>query len=96
MQTLIIKLKIQLKELLLTKEGWTGWIIANVITSLHWAIPVVIGFMTKESVWYIYAATTWAIGMSPFIPLWLFNIFIAVWLKNILLKSTGKKQKDVV
>jgi hypothetical protein len=82
----------KLKQILLSKEGWVGWILANIITSLHWVAMVVIGFITKDPVWYAYAATAWGIGMTPFVPLWLLNIFITIWIYNIL---TNKKPQKV-
>jgi hypothetical protein len=83
----LTKAKKEVKEILLTKEGWIAWFIANVITSLHWMILTVIGFITKDSVWYAYAASAWALGMSPFVPLIIFNIAIAIPIKNLLLKN---------
>jgi hypothetical protein len=83
----LIKAKKEVKEILLTKEGWIAWFIANVITSLHWMSLTVIGFITKDPVWYAYAASAWALGLSPFVPLIIFNIAIAIPLKNLLLKN---------
>jgi hypothetical protein len=37
------KLKKQLKKLFLIKQGWAGWILANIITSMHWATPALLG-----------------------------------------------------
>lgn len=87
MKQLLVKAKREVKEILLTKEGWIAWFIANVITSLHWMILTVIGFITKDTTWYAYAASAWALGLSPFIPLTIPNIFIAIWIKNLLLKN---------
>ena len=83
----MLRAKQDVKEILTTKEGWIAWFIANVITSLHWMILTVIGFITKDPVWYAYAASTWAIGLSPLVPLIIPNIIIAIWLKNLLLKN---------
>jgi hypothetical protein len=90
-------IKKQLKELLTTWQGWTGWIIANLITSLHWAIPALLGVVFQDPRLYALSGTMWAIGMSPFIPLWLFNIVIGIWIKNLLLKrerSTPEQRMD--
>lgn len=92
MKQLLVKAKQDVKEILLTKEGWIAWFIANVITSLHWIILTVIGFITKDPKWYAYAASAWALGMSPFVPLIILNIVIAVPLKNLLLKN----KRDIV
>jgi hypothetical protein len=83
----LTKAKKEVKEILLTKEGWIAWFIANVITSLHWMILTVIGFITKDPKWYAYAASAWAIGLSPLVPLIIINVAIAIPLKNLLLKN---------
>jgi hypothetical protein len=83
----LTKAKKEVKEILLTKEGWIAWFLANVITSLHWMILTVIGFVTKDPVWYAYAASAWALGLSPLVPLIIPNIIMAIWFKNLLLKN---------
>lgn len=92
MKPWMIRAKREVKEILLTKEGWISWFVANVITSLHWIVLTVIGFITKDAIWYTYAASAWAIGMSPFVPLIILNVAIAIPLKNLLLKS----KRDIV
>jgi hypothetical protein len=86
------KAKKEIKEILLTKQGWIAWFFANVITSLHWAVLTLIGFITKDATWFTYAASAWAIGLSPFVPLFVFNIAIAIWFKNLLLKN----KRDII
>lgn len=86
-------LLLKLKQILLSKEGWIGWILANIITSLHWVTLVVIGFVTKDPIWYGYAATAWGIGMTPIVPLWLFNILITIWIYNFLTKKKSGTPK---
>ena len=93
---MINKLKQQLKELFLTKEGWAGWIVANIATSLPWLIPLVYGFILKDNNAYLIAGSIWTFIMLPITPFWILNVIIAVWVKNILLKSTSKKQNIVV
>jgi hypothetical protein len=83
----LVKAKKEVKEILLTKEGWIAWFIANVITSLHWMILTVIGFVTRDPIWFTYAASAWAIGLSPLVPLIIPNIIMAIWFKNLLLKN---------
>jgi hypothetical protein len=90
------KLKRQLKELLLTWQGWLSWIIANIITSLIWILPLVYGFLFKDNTGYTLAASIWTFIMLPITPFWILNLIIALWLKNILLKSTSKKQNIVL
>jgi len=87
-QDKVKQLFVKLKQILLSKEGVIGWIIANIITSLHWMVLVVIGFITQNPVWYGYAAAAWGIGLSPLIPLWLFNVFITIWIYNLLKKKS--------
>jgi hypothetical protein len=84
---LLTQAKKEVKEILLTKEGWIAWFIANVITSIHWIILTLIGFMTQDPIWFGYAASAWALGLSPFIPLTIPNIIISIWIKNLLLKN---------
>lgn len=93
---MINKLKQQLKELFLTKEGWAGWIVANIATSLPWILPLVYGFLFKDNNGYVIAGAIWTFMMLPLTPFWILNVIIAVWVKNILLKSTSKKQNIVV
>jgi hypothetical protein len=81
------KAKKEIKEILLTKQGWIAWFFANVITSLHWVVLTLIGFLTKDAKWFTYAASAWAIGLSPLIPLIIPNIVLAIWFKNLLLKN---------
>lgn len=82
MKQKLLVAKKELKELLTTWQGWLAWFIANIITSLHWVIPLVIGFIFKDNKLYALAGTLYAIGLSPLVPLWLFNIFIAIFIKN--------------
>jgi hypothetical protein len=86
------KAKKEIKEILLTKQGWIAWFFANVITSLHWMVLALIGFITKDATWFTYAASAWAIGLSPLIPLIIPNIVLAIWFKNLLLKN----KRDII
>lgn len=90
------KLKQQLKELFLTKEGWLGWGIANIITSLPWAVPLTLGFILNSSRLQVIAASIWTFMMLPITPFWILNVIIAVFVKNIFLKNTGKIKKTSV
>jgi hypothetical protein len=83
----MIKFKKEIKELLTTWQGWAAWIIANIITSLHWAIPALLAVVFQDSKLYVLSGTLWALGISPFIPLFVINIFLSVWIKNLLLKK---------
>jgi len=83
---MINKLKQQLKELFLTAEGWIGWIVANVLTSLPWAVPLIYGFILKDNRGYIVAGSIWTFMMLPVTPFWILNVIIAVFVKNVLLK----------
>jgi hypothetical protein len=83
---MINKLKQQLKELFLTVEGWIGWIIANIVTSLPWAVPLIYGFVLKDSRAYIIAGSVWTFMMLPLTPFWILNVIIAVFVKNVLIK----------
>ena len=86
MKTMIQKAKALLKELFLTKEGWFSWLIANIITSLPWMIPLVYGFIFKDNRAYIIAGSVWTFMMLPITPFWILNVIIAVFVKNVLIK----------
>jgi hypothetical protein len=86
------QLKNNLKQLLLTPQGWISWIIANVITSLPWAIPLIYGFVFKDNNAYIIAGSIWTFMMLPLTPFWIINIIIAVWFKNLLFKN----KRDII
>jgi hypothetical protein len=81
------KFKQSLKEMFLTKEGWISWIIANTITSLPWFLPLAYGFVFKDNTGYLVASAIYAFILLPLTPFWILNVIIAVWFKNILLKT---------
>jgi hypothetical protein len=81
------KLKATIKQILLTKEGWFAWIVANVITSMPWFLPLVYGFVFKDERGYVAAAAVYAFILAPFTPFWILNIIIA----TLVLKLLGKK-----
>ena len=81
------KLKEQLKMLIATPKGWLSWLIANVITSLPWAVPLIYGFMFKDERMYVLAASIWGFFILPFTPLWVVNLVIAVFLRNKVIKG---------
>lgn len=76
------KFKIMLKELFLTKQGWVSWLVANVITSLPWAIPAFFGFLLQNNRLYVVAGSIWTFMMLPITPFWILNVIIAVWLRK--------------
>jgi hypothetical protein len=80
------KTKKEVKELFYTLEGWLSWFIANVITSLPWVVPLVYGFLFEDNRGYIIAGSIWTFIMLPITPVWIINIIIALYIKNILLK----------
>jgi hypothetical protein len=81
------KIKKQLKEMFATPQGWLSWIIANIITSIPWMLPLIYGFVFKDNNGYIIAGSIWTFMMLPLTPVWVVNVIIAVWFKNILLKN---------
>ncbi len=89
---MIAKTKILLKDLFLTKEGWISWFIANVITSLPWAIPLIYGFIFKDNNGYILAGSIWTFIMLPITPFWIFNVLIATF----FVEKVFKKKKPAV
>ena len=87
MKKLLSNLKKELKEMFLTPQGWIRWIIANIITSLPWAIPLIYGFIFNNEQAYVIAGSIWAFLMLPLTPAWAVNVAIAVPIKSLLLKN---------
>ena len=81
-----------LKELFLTKEGWIAWTIANIITSLPWVAPLILGFILKNDALYAIAASIWAFIMLPATPFWILNVIIAVWFTKLFTKKHVEKR----
>jgi len=88
MKTMILKAKALLKTFFLTKEGWVAWIIANIITSLPWFLPLAYGFLFDDIRGYYTAGAVYAFILAPFTPFWLLNVLIAY----TILKFTQKKR----
>jgi hypothetical protein len=80
------KIKQQLKEMFATPQGWLSWLIANVITSSFWFMPLIFAFILNDKKLYTVSASIWAFMMLPVTPFWILNVVIAVWFKNLLLK----------
>jgi hypothetical protein len=88
----ISRFKVELKQLFLTKEGWLSWIIANMITSLTWAVPLILGFILKNDTLYTIAGSIWAFMMLPITPFWVLNVVIAVFFTKLLTKKNVQKR----
>lgn len=80
------KFKQLLAELFLTKKGWLSWLVANVITSLPWAIPLLIGFILQDNRFYVVAGSIWAFIILPITPFWILNVLIAVALRKSIFR----------
>jgi hypothetical protein len=76
-----------IKKILLTKEGWISWIIANTITSLPWFLPLAYGFVFNDERGYYTAAAVYAFILAPFTPFWILNIIIAVFFVEKVFKK---------
>lgn len=87
MKKIFSSLKKELKEMFLTPQGWIGWIIANIITSLPWAVPLIYGYIFNNQQAYMIAGSIWAFLMLPLTPAWAVNVAIAVPIKSLLLKN---------
>jgi len=81
------KLKQQIKMILATPKGWLSWIIANIITSLPWFLPLAYGFVFQDERGYYTAAAVYAFILAPFTPFWILNVIIALFLRNKVLKG---------
>jgi hypothetical protein len=82
----LTKAKKEVKEILLTKQGWVAWIVANIITSLPWFLPLAYGFVFNDEKGYYVAGVVYAFILAPFTPFWILNIMIAIPIKNYLLR----------
>ena len=80
------ELGLQLKSLFLSPKGWLSWIIANIITTAFWIIPLVIGFILQDQRLYALSASIWALMLSPIIPVWVVNVLIATFFYKKVLK----------
>lgn len=80
-----------MKQLFLTKEGWIAWIVANIITSLPWFLPLAYGFIFQDERGYYAAAGVYAFILAPFTPFWMLNVIIAVWVVRLLTKKHIKQ-----
>jgi hypothetical protein len=87
MKKTIAKAKILLKDLFLTWQGWLSWIIANIITSLPWILPLVYGFVFKDNNGYIIAGSVWTFIMLPVTPFWILNVLIATFFVEKVFKN---------
>jgi hypothetical protein len=76
-----------IKKIFLTKEGWYSWIIANIITSLPWFLPLAYGFIFQDERGYIAFAAVYAFILAPFTPFWILNIIIAVFFLEKVFKK---------
>jgi hypothetical protein len=91
MNRFLEKTKATMKQLFLTKEGWIAWIVANVITSLPWFLPLAYGFVFSDNMGYMAAAAVYAFILAPFTPFWILNVIIAVWVVKLLTKQHIKQ-----
>jgi len=92
MKKTIAKAKIFLKDLFLTWQGWLSWIIANIITSLPWFLPLAYGFVFQDERGYYTAAAVYAFILAPFTPFWILNVLIATF----FVEKVFKKKKPAV
>jgi hypothetical protein len=76
-----------IKKILLTKEGWISWIIANTITSLPWFLPLAYGFVFNDERGYYAASAVYAFILAPFTPFWILNVIIAVFFVEKVFKK---------
>lgn len=81
------KAKLELKEMFATSQGWLSWLIANIITSMFWGMPLIYGFVFKDNRAIVVAGSIWTFMMLPITPFWILNVVIAVAVKNVLIKK---------
>jgi uncharacterized membrane protein len=84
------KLK-QIKTLLLTKEGWIAWLLANFFWSTFWLIPLIIGFVFNDPSYYALAGAIYLFFLQPLIPMWLIVSVTVLFIYKIIKKKNPVK-----
>jgi hypothetical protein len=77
----------KIKTLLLTKEGWIAWFLANVVVSAFWYVPFGIGLLFGIDWLY-------QLGITVFVTMWMpppiesvFVAFLTIFFYNILKRN---------
>ena len=65
------QLLLHFKTVITTPKGWLSWILANLLWSLFWLIPLVIGFVFNDPNMYALATAIFLFFVQPLIPMWL-------------------------
>ena len=59
------------KTVITTPKGWLSWELANLLWSLFWLIPLVIGFVFNDPNMYALATAIFLFFVQPLIPMWI-------------------------
>lgn len=77
----------KIKTLLLTKEGWIAWFLANLVVSAFWYVPFGIGLLFGIDWLY-------QLGITVFVAMWMpppiesvFVAFLTIFFYNILKRN---------
>jgi hypothetical protein len=65
------QLLLHFKTVITTPKGWLSWGLANLLWSLFWLIPLVIGFVFNDPNMYALAGAIYLFFLQPLIPMWL-------------------------
>jgi hypothetical protein len=65
------QLLLDFKTVITTPKGWLSLALANLLWSLFWLIPLVIGFVFNDSNMYALAGAIYLFFFQPLIPMWL-------------------------
>lgn len=84
----VVKIKLILKQLFLTRYGWYSIILSNLVWSTFWLVPLVYGFLIQDPTYYVVAGSIYVFFAQPLIPMWIIIPLTAVW----ILKQIFKKE----
>jgi hypothetical protein len=87
------RVKKLLKELFGSKLGWLAIILANVIWSTFWFIPLAIGFITGNQELYVISGGIYLFFLQPLIPMWLIIPVTAYPIMKYLKTKVFKENK---
>jgi hypothetical protein len=85
------KAKKLLKELFTTPLGIVSWILANIFWTSFWAIPLAIGYITKNEEFYVLSGSIFFFFWQPLVPMWLITPVSSIFISRLLRKNFIKQ-----
>ena len=90
MKQFIEKSKKELKQFFATPRGFLSWLLANIIVSAVWYIPMIIGLLFNQE-------EMLALGIALFVAMWMpppIESFIVAFLTALFYKTIFKEKKN--